>query len=65
MRIPVRGLTENHRIQMVLLMGCSVAIEIIHKVLSLHALIATITYLGREELDDSREGRYHKKGAYP
>lgn len=65
MRIPVRGLTEEHRIQMILLMGCRVAIEIIHKVLSLHALIATITYLGREELDDSREGRYHEKGTYP
>lgn len=65
MRIPVRGSTEDHRIHTVFLMGCHVAIEIIHKVLSLHALVAAVTYLGREELDDPRKGGKREKGADP
>lgn len=65
MRIPFRRPTKNHRIHAIFLMGRHVAVEIIHKVLPLHALVPPITDLSREELDDSSKGGYREEGADP
>jgi hypothetical protein len=65
MGIPFRRPTKNHRIHAIFLMGRHIAVEIIHKVLPLHALIAPVTDLSREELNDSRKWGYREEGANP
>jgi hypothetical protein len=65
MRIPFRRPPKDHRIHAIFLMGRHVAVEIIHKVLPLHALVTPITDLGGEELDYSSKGGNREEGADP
>lgn len=63
--ILVRRPTENDRIHMIFPMRRHIAMETIHKVLPLHALIAPVTNLSGKEFDNAPERRYRKQRADP
>lgn len=63
--ILVRRPTEDNRVHMVFPMRRHIVMEIIHKVLPLHALITPITNLSGKELDNASKRRYREERADP
>jgi len=56
---------KDRRIHVIATMYRHVCVEVVHKVLALHALVASISDLCRKELDNSYERRHCEEGAYP